>query len=74
VTDLLLPWLNGYQAIQCLAACPALPAPVFIIGSALTRRELTANRSYLQDNAVLYIDKPFEGEHLLALVEQALAR
>lgn len=73
VTDLLMPWLNGYQAMRCLAARPSQTAPAFVVISALTQHEIPENRSYLQDKAVLYIDKPFEVENLLALIEQVLA-
>lgn len=73
VTDLLMPWLTGYQVMRCLAAFPSLPKPAFVVISALTQHEIPENRSYLQDRAVLYIDKPFDVENLLAQVEQALA-
>ncbi len=74
ITDLLMPWLNGYQVMRCLAvANSAQQVPAFVVISALMRHEIPGDRPYLQDRAVLYIDKPFEVETLLASVEQALA-
>jgi len=74
VTDLLMPWLNGYEVIRCLMTNSSQPVPAFILFSTLSQRETLENRAQLQDKAVLYIDKPFEVEHLLALIEQALAQ
>jgi CheY-like chemotaxis protein len=74
VTDLLMPLLNGYQVMRCLAAGRFQSLPAFVVISALTRHEVPVNRSYLRDSVVLYVDKPFEVERLLASVEQALAQ
>ncbi len=74
VTDLLMPWLNGYQVMQCLDAGFIRPDPTFIVISALMQHELPLDRSFLENRVVRYIDKPFEVEHLLASVEQALGQ
>jgi|SRR5579883_860413 len=74
VTDVLMPWLNGYQVVRCLADCAFQPLPVFVVMSALMRHELPADRSYAREPVILYIDKPFDVEDLLAVVEQALDR
>jgi CheY-like chemotaxis protein len=73
VTDLLMPWLNGYQVMHCLADSEVRPLPAFVVISALTQHEAPMDRSYLQDQVVLYVNKPFDIENLLATVEQALA-
>ncbi len=74
VTDLLMPWLNGYQVMHCLADNLIQPSPVFVVMSALMQHEVPAHRSELQDQVVLYVEKPFEVENLLAVIEQALAK
>lgn len=72
VTDLLMPWMNGYQVMRCLAAGAAHRAPAFVVLSALNRHELPVNRAYLDGKSVVFVDKPFHIEHLLAAVEKAL--
>ena len=74
VTDLLMPWLNGYQVMRCLADNMVRPSPVFVVISALMQHEIPVSRSYLQDQVVLYVDKPFDVENLLTVIEQALAQ
>lgn len=74
VTDVLMPWLNGYQVMRCLADCTLQPMPVFIVISALMQHEIPANRSYLREPVVLYVEKPFDVENLLTVIEHALAR
>jgi CheY-like chemotaxis protein len=74
VTDLLMPWLNGYQVMQCLAAGQFQSIPAFVVISALLHHENLVTRSYLQDKVVLYVDKPFDVGNLLASIEQALAQ
>lgn len=74
VTDLLMPWLNGYQVMRCLAAIAAQPLPAFVVISALVRHEIPVDYAQFQDRAVLYIEKPFEVENLLRVVEQALVQ
>lgn len=72
VTDLIMPWMNGYQVIRCLAAASLYMMPAFVVMSALTQFEVPWNRSYLKENVVAYVDKPFHIDHLLTAVEQAL--
>jgi CheY-like chemotaxis protein len=75
VTDLIMPSMNGYQFMRCLAVAEqrsTYPMPAFVVISALTQLEFPVNRSYLRDKVVVYVDKPFHIEHLLAAVEQAL--
>jgi two-component system alkaline phosphatase synthesis response regulator PhoP/two-component system response regulator VicR len=74
VTDVLMPWLNGYQVMRCLADCTRQPMPVFVVISALMQHELPVNRSYVREPVVLYVDKPFDVENVLTVIEQALAR
>lgn len=74
VTDLLMPWMNGYQVMRCLAAGASRRSPAFVVLSALTRHELPVNRAYLSGKSVVFVDKPFHIEHLLAAVEKALAQ
>jgi two-component system alkaline phosphatase synthesis response regulator PhoP/two-component system response regulator VicR len=74
VTDVLMPWLNGYQVMRCLADCTRQPLPVFVVISALMQHELPVNRSYLREPVVLYVDKPFEVDNVLTVIEQALVR
>ncbi len=74
VTDLLMPWLNGYQVIRCLASGAKRPVPAFVVISALMRHEFPADRSALQDQMVCYVEKPFDSEDLLNVIEQELAR
>lgn len=73
VTDLLMPWLNGYQVMRCLADLAVQPSPAFVVISALMQHENPVTRSYLKDRAVQYVDKPFDIENLLTVVERALA-
>jgi len=72
VTDLIMPWMNGYQVMRCLMAGSLHTVPAFVVMSALTQFEVPLNRSYLKGNVVAYVDKPFHIDHLLAAVEQAL--
>jgi CheY-like chemotaxis protein len=72
VTDLIMPWMNGYQVIRCLAHYSLRSLPAFVIMSALTQREVPLSRLY-NDRAVTYVDKPFHMEHLLAAIKQVCA-
>ena len=72
ITDLIMPWMNGYQVMRCLMAGSLHTVPAFVVMSALTQFEVPLNRSYLKENVVTYVDKPFHIDHLLAAVEQAL--
>jgi CheY-like chemotaxis protein len=71
VTDLIMPRMNGYQVIQCLAASIQQDMPAFVITSALTQFEKPTNLPYLQGKMVTYINKPFNMPHLLSVIEQA---
>lgn len=72
VTDLIMPWMNGYQVIRCLAHHSLRSLPAFVIMSALTQREVPLRRLY-HDQAVTYVDKPFHMERLLAAIKQVCA-
>jgi CheY-like chemotaxis protein len=74
VTDVLMPWLNGYQVMRCLADCTVQPMPAFVVISALMQHEIPVNRSYVREPVVLYVEKPFDVDNVLAVIEQALAR
>ncbi len=74
VTDLLMPWLNGYQVMRCLADCAVRPMPAFVVISALMQHEIPADRSYLRDQVVRYVSKPFDVANLLTVIEQALTQ
>ena len=73
VTDVLMPWLNGYQVMRCLASVKSLPKPAFIVISALMKHEIPVDRSYLPDQVVRYIEKPFDMQNLLDVIGQELA-
>ena len=70
VTDLIMPWMNGYQVMRCLNAASLHARPAFVIMSALTQLEVPWNRSYMRGNQVAYVDKPFNVDHLLSAIEQ----
>ena len=73
VTDLLLPYMDGYQVMRTLSATTTREVPAFVVLSALTQRELPESHVYPQGNSVVFIDKPFQIDNLLDVVEQALA-
>jgi CheY-like chemotaxis protein len=70
VTDLIMPFMNGYQVMRCLAGT-LCTMPGFVVMSALNQLEMPLDRSYLEGRSVEYIDKPFEVDHLLTAVERA---
>ncbi len=72
VTDVIMPWMNGYQVMRCLAARSHHMIPAFVVMSALTQLETPVSRSYLEDRVVAYVDKPFQIDHLLTTIEQVL--
>jgi len=72
VADVIMPWMNGYQIMRCLAARSDHMLPAFVVMSALTQLETPVSRSYLEDRVVAYVDKPFQIDHLLATIEQVL--
>ena len=73
VTDLLLPYMDGYQIMRTLSAATRRQMPAFVVISALTQHELPESHVYPQGKSVVFIDKPFQIENLLDAVEQALA-
>lgn len=73
VTDLIMPWMNGYQVMRCLSVGSARMKPAFVVMSALTQLEVPVNRSYLDGKLVAYVDKPFHIDHLLHAIKQVCA-
>ncbi len=73
VTDLILPWMNGYQVMRCLAAGSVRTVPPFVVMSALTQLEDLRKYAFLAGKAVTYIQKPFHVEQLLTAIEQVCA-
>lgn len=73
VTDLIMPWMNGYQVMRCLAVGAEHMMPGFVVMSALPSLEGTRDRSYLEGKSVAYVDKPFHVEHLLHAIKQVCA-
>ena len=73
VTDLLLPYMDGYQVMRTLSAATTRKMPAFVVISALTQHELPESHVYPHGKSVVFIDKPFQIENLLDAVEQALA-
>ena len=74
VTDLLMPWMNGFQVMRSLSVAISRHMPVFVVMSALTQYELPVNRAYLQGKVVVFVNKPFHIDHLLDAVKQALTQ
>ena len=73
VTDVLLPYMDGYQMMRTLSATLPRELPAFVVLSALTQHELPESHVYPHGKSVIFIDKPFQIENLLDAVEQALA-
>lgn len=71
VMDVIMPWMNGYQVIRCLAAGSFHTIPAFVITSALAQLEVPVNRSYLPEVPITYVNKPFTIDNLLTAVEHA---
>ncbi|HYK84002.1 MAG TPA: response regulator [Ktedonobacteraceae bacterium] len=71
VTDVIMPWMNGYQVIRCLAAGSLHTIPAFVITSALAQLEVPVSRSYLPEIPITYVNKPFTIDDLLTAVEHA---
>jgi CheY-like chemotaxis protein len=71
VTDLIMPWMNGNQVMRCLSVLTVQHMPAFVIMSALNRREGRGLYVYGQHQAVIYLDKPVEFDHLRTTVQQA---
>jgi CheY-like chemotaxis protein len=72
VTDLLLPYMDGYQIMRTLSSATTRQMPAFVVISALTQHELPESHVYPHGKSVVFIDKPFQIENLLDAVEQAL--
>lgn len=72
VTDLLMPYMNGYQVMRSLSAASEQQMPAFVVISALTQHELPERDVYPRGKEVVFIDKPFHIEHLLDAVERVL--
>ena len=70
VTDLIMPWMNGYQVMRCLSDISLHAMPAFVVMSALTHLEGPGNQAYLQGKIVKYVDKPFRFDHLLTTIKQ----
>ena len=73
VTDLIMPWMNGYQVMRCLAVGAEHTMPGFVVMSALTPLEGPGNYWYLEGKSVAYVDKPFLVDHLLSAIKQVCA-
>jgi len=74
ITDLIMPWMNGFQVMRCLNAGASRSLPQVVVLSALMKHEFPLQRSYLRERAVVYVDKPFSIDQLLRAVAQALAQ
>lgn len=70
VTDLIMPLMNGYQVMRCLALGVVRFTPAFVIMSALTQIEVASDASYVTSQTVAYVNKPFCIEQLLAAIQQ----
>jgi CheY-like chemotaxis protein len=73
VTDLIMPWMNGYQVMRCLAVGAEHMLPGFVVMSALPSLEGPRDRLYLEGKSVAYVDKPFHVEHLLYAIKRVCA-
>ena len=70
VTDLIMPLMNGYQVMRCLAVGTMQFVPAFVVMSALTQLEAPVNAGYLAGKTVAYVNKPFHIDNLLAAIQQ----
>lgn len=70
VTDLIMPLMNGYQVMRCLAIGGANFMPAFVVMSALTQEEASLDASCVVSQSVAYVNKPFHIEQLLAAIQQ----
>ena len=70
VTDLIMPLMNGYQVMRCLAMGVVRFVPAFVVMSALTQEEASLDATYLTGQTVAYVNKPFHIEQLLAAIQQ----
>ncbi len=68
--DLKMPGLNGFSLLKKIHRfCPSLPV---IIISGLSSED--AEAEVLRDGAFDFIEKPFDGMHLLEVIEKALQK
>jgi CheY-like chemotaxis protein len=80
VTDLIMPWMNGYQMMHCVSVAALRQMPAFVVISALTRLEQPVRRSYLNTDIdaaeveVAYVDKPFRIDQLLTTIKRVCER
>ena len=70
VTDLIMPLMNGYQVMRCLALGALRCTPAFVVMSALTQLEAPVDDFYLNGKTVAYVNKPFHIDNLLAAIQQ----
>lgn len=73
VTDLIMPWMNGYQILRCLAAGEEQTMPGLVVMSALPSWEEPEKHSYLEGKSVVYVKKPFHIDRLLNAIRQVCA-
>jgi CheY-like chemotaxis protein len=74
VTDLLMPWMNGYQVMRSLSAGQRRFKPAIVVLSALPQSESPMRLDYLRGKEVVFVEKPFYLEQLLEAVQQALTQ
>jgi CheY-like chemotaxis protein len=72
VTDLIMPWMNGYQVMRCLSAGALHTMPTFVVMSALRHLE-SVEHSFPAGKVVAYIKKPFQLDHLLTAIQLGCA-
>ena len=70
VTDLIMPLMNGYQVMRCLALGVTRFTPAFVVMSALTQGEASSDASSVAGQTVAYVNKPFHIEQLLAAIQR----
>jgi CheY-like chemotaxis protein len=74
VTDLLMPWMNGYQVMRSLLAGQSRYVPAFVVLSALPQHEMPLHPDYLRGKEIVFVEKPFHMDQLLNAVEQVLTQ
>ena len=74
VTDLLMPWMNGYQVMRSLLAGQSRYVPAFVVLSALPQHEMPLQPDYLRGKEIVFVEKPFHVDQLLNAVEQVLTQ
>jgi DNA-binding response OmpR family regulator len=71
VLDVMLPYVNGWSVLERMQELPAAERPKVVLVSALTGEAERARA--VEFGARTFLPKPFEMDHLLELVAQALA-